>query len=105
MKITQFESHIVRVPLDEPLADGPVPKGATQNFVTLRLGTDEGVEGIGISFFGAGAMSASLKAAIDGLAGLAVGENPLRIEAIVHKLRSAAMQSVREAYSRWRCRP
>lgn len=93
MKITQFESHIVRLPLDEPLADGPTPKGATQNFVTLQLRTDEGVEGIGISFFGAGAMSGALKAAIDGLSALAVGEDPLRIEAIVHKLRSAAMQS------------
>ena len=54
MKITHIESQIVRVPLDEPLADGPTPQGATQSFVTLRLGTDEGVEGIGISFFGGG---------------------------------------------------
>jgi L-alanine-DL-glutamate epimerase-like enolase superfamily enzyme len=93
MKITQFETRIVGVPLDEPLANGPAPKGVMQNFVTLRLRTDEGVEGIGISYFGGGTMSAALKAAVDGLCGLAVGENPLRIEAIVHKLRSAAMQS------------
>ena len=93
MKITHVESHIVRVPLDEPLANGPTPKEATQAFVTLRLGTDEGVEGIGISFFGGAAMSGALKAAIDGLAALAVGENPLQIERIVGKLRGAAASS------------
>jgi L-talarate/galactarate dehydratase len=93
MKITQLESQIVRVPLDEPLADGPAPKDATQNFVTLRLRTDEGVEGLGITFFGGGAMSASLKAAVDGLGALAVGMNPLDIEAIVGKIRAAAASS------------
>jgi L-alanine-DL-glutamate epimerase-like enolase superfamily enzyme len=93
MKITHVESRIVRIPLDEPLAGGPAPAGATQNFVTLRLGTDEGVEGIGISFFGGGAMSGALKAAIDSLGALTVGENPLYIEFIVQKLRAAASQS------------
>ena len=67
MKITQLETGIVRVPLDEPLADGPTAKGATQSFVTLRLRTDEGVEGVGITFFGGGAMSGALKAAIEDL--------------------------------------
>ena len=93
MKITHIESQIVRVPLDEPLAGGPTPAGATQNFVTLRVGTDEGVQGIGIGFFGGGAMSGSLKAAVDGLGALAVGENPLDIEAIVAKIRGAAGSS------------
>ena len=93
MKITQIESQIVRVPLDEPLADGPAPKGQTQNFVTLRMRTDEGVEGVGITFFGGGAMSGSLKAAVDGLGALTVGENPLAIEAIVGKLRAAVSSS------------
>ena len=93
MKITHVESQIVGVPLDEPLANGPAPKDAKQVFVTLRLGTDEGVHGIGISYFGGGAMSAALKAAIDGLGALAVGENPMQIERIVGKLRGAAGQS------------
>jgi L-talarate/galactarate dehydratase len=93
MKITHIESRIVRVPLDEPLAGGPTPAGATQNFVTLRIGTDEGVQGIGIGFFGGGAMSGALKAAVDGLGALAVGENPLAIEAIVAKIRAAATSS------------
>ena len=93
MKITGLETRVVKLPLDEPLANGPTAPGATQSFVTLRLFTDEGVEGIGISFFGGGAMSAALKAAIDGLGGLTVGENPMFIEFIVQKLRAAAQQS------------
>ena len=93
MKITQIESQIVRLPLDEPLADGPAAKGATQNFVTLRMRTDEGLEGLGMTFFGGGAMSGALKAAIDGLGALAVGMNPLEIEAIVAKIRGAAASS------------
>ena len=93
MKITQLESQIVRLPLDEPLADGPTAQGATQTFVTLRLRTDEGVEGVGMTFFGGGAMSGSLKAAVEGLGALAVGENPLEIEKIVGKLRGAAGSS------------
>jgi L-alanine-DL-glutamate epimerase-like enolase superfamily enzyme len=93
MKITHVESRIVRIPLDEPLAGGPTPSGATQNFVTLRLGTDQGVQGLGITFFGGGAMSGALKAAIDSLGALTVGENPLYIEFIVQKLRAAAQQS------------
>ncbi len=93
MKITQIESRIVRLPLEEPFADGPAAKDARQAFVTLRMRTDEGVEGIGITFFGGGAMSGALKAAIDGLGALAIGMNPLEIEAIVGKIRAAAASS------------
>src|SRR3954451_2454520 len=93
MKITNVETHIVRLPLDEPLAGGPAAAGATQNFVTLRIGTDEGVEGIGFTFFGGGAMSGALKAAVDGLGALTINEDPLRIEAIVQKLRTAGANS------------
>src|SRR4051812_29935309 len=93
MKITHVETRIVRVPLIEPLANGPSTPGATQSFVTLRLGTDEGVDGLGITFFGGAVMSGALKAAVDALGALTVGENPLYIEFIVQKLRAAATQS------------
>ena len=93
MKITGLESRIVKLPLEEPLADGPTQQGATMSFVTLKLQTDQGVEGLGISFFGGGAMSGALKAAIDGLGALTVGENPMHIEFIVQKLRAAAAPS------------
>ena len=92
MKITHIKSQIVKLPGDEPLADGPATPGSTRDFVTLTIGTDEGVEGIGFSFFG-GALTGALKTAIDALAGLTVGEDPLKIEAIVAKLRGAAGQS------------
>jgi L-alanine-DL-glutamate epimerase-like enolase superfamily enzyme len=51
--------------------------------------TDEGIVGIGATFFG-GALSATLKHALDQLAELMIGEDPLRIEALTQKLRSAA---------------
>ncbi|MBM3357059.1 MAG: mandelate racemase/muconate lactonizing enzyme family protein [Betaproteobacteria bacterium] len=89
MKITHVQTRIVRVPHEEPLAGGPAVSGATRDFVILTLGTDEGVEGIGITFFG-GALTGVLKSAVDALGALAVGEDPLRIEAIVAKLNDAA---------------
>jgi L-alanine-DL-glutamate epimerase-like enolase superfamily enzyme len=57
------------------------------------MGTDQGVEGVGMSFFGGASMSGALKTAIDALGALAIGEDPLRIEAIVQNLRAAAASS------------
>jgi len=53
VKISKIQTHIIRVPVDEPLAGGPAAPGATREFVTLRVGTDAGIEGIGYTFFGA----------------------------------------------------
>ncbi len=92
MKITHVNSRIVRLPADEPLAGGPATAGATRDFVTLTLGTDQGLEGIGFTYFG-GALTGALKTAVDALGALAVGENPLRIEALIDKLRAAAAPS------------
>ena len=88
MKITQVQSQIVRFPADEPLADGPTG-GATRDFVALTLRTDQGIEGIGVTFFG-GALTGALKAAVDAFGALIMGDDPLRNEAIVAKLRTAA---------------
>ena len=44
----------------------------------LRVKTEDGIEGIGVSFFG-GALSATLKQAVDQLGELIVGEDPLRV--------------------------
>jgi L-alanine-DL-glutamate epimerase-like enolase superfamily enzyme len=92
MKITHVDSRIVRLPAEEPLAGGPVTPGVTHDFVTLTLGTDDGIEGIGATFFGA-ALTGALKTAVDALGALTIGENPLLIEGIVHKLRAAASNS------------
>ncbi|MGZ5095081.1 MAG: mandelate racemase/muconate lactonizing enzyme family protein, partial [Burkholderiales bacterium] len=88
MKITGLQTHLVRLPGAPTLAD--IPDKANQyTFVTLQLRTDEGVEGIGVTFFGA-ALSATLKSAVDQLGALTIGEDPLRPEAVVEKLRGAA---------------
>ena len=89
MKITHIHTQIVRLPADEPLAGGPVVAGATRDFVALQVGTDAGIEGLGVTFFG-GALTGALRTAVDALGALAIGEDPLRIEAIVGKLRAAA---------------
>src|SRR5690606_36479548 len=92
MKITRAETRVVRLPAEEPLAGGPAPAGATRDFVTLRLGTDAGIEGIGYTFFGA-ALTGALREAVAALAELAAGEDPLRTEAVAAKLRAAAAGS------------
>ena len=89
MKIKSIRSHVLRVPLDEPLAGGPPYFRSHNQFVILRMETEDGIEGIGATFFG-GALSATLKHAVDQLGELIIGEDPLRGEAITQKLRSAA---------------
>jgi L-alanine-DL-glutamate epimerase-like enolase superfamily enzyme len=91
-RIARTASQIVRLPADEPLAGGPAVAGATRDFVTLEIATDDGVQGVGLTFFG-GPLTGALKAAVDGLCALAVGEDPLRTEAIAEKLRAAAGSS------------
>jgi L-talarate/galactarate dehydratase len=88
MKIKSIRSHVLRVPLDEPLAGGPPYFRSHNQFVILRVETEDGIEGIGATFFG-GALSATLKHAVDQLGELIIGEDPLRGEAITQKLRSA----------------
>ena len=89
MKIVSFKSRLVRLPAEEPLAGGTVPPGLTRDFVTLVVRTDDGIEGIGYTFMG-WAIAGALKTAVDELAALVVGDDPLAIEAIHEKLRAAA---------------
>src|SRR2546429_4282864 len=89
MKITKIETSILRIPEDDPLADMPEEAGRLRPIVILRIQTDAGIEGIGLTFYG-GAMTGTLRSAVDELGALMVGEDPLRIEAIVRRLRLAA---------------
>jgi L-alanine-DL-glutamate epimerase-like enolase superfamily enzyme len=89
MKITRIQSRLLRRPANEPLAGGPPFGGPFREFVTVQLDTDAGIDGLGITFFGA-ALSATLKLAVEQLGALTVGEDPLRVEAIGQKLRDAA---------------
>ena len=88
MKISRIRSQILLLPQQDPLANTPEDSNAARPIVIVRLDTDNGIEGIGVTFYG-GAITASLKRAVDDLGALAIGEDPLRIEAIVAKLRAA----------------
>ena len=86
MKIKSFEAATLLVPEDDPLANMPEEAGRRRPIVTLRLRTDQGIEGIGVTLYG-GQMTRSLRTAVEELAALTVGEDPMRIERIVAKLR------------------
>src|SRR5437667_9484999 len=89
MKISGIRSSIVALPADEPLADAAENPNATRPIVTLQIETDAGVAGVGVTYFG-GALTGTLRSAVDELGTLIVGEDPLRVEAVVAKLRAAA---------------
>ena len=92
MKITHVTTHLLRTPADNPLVVGLPAPTDTREFVTLELGTDQGLVGIGLTFFG-GALTGALRGAVDGLARLVVGDDPTQTEAIAAKLRRAAGSS------------
>ncbi|HEX2441167.1 MAG TPA: mandelate racemase/muconate lactonizing enzyme family protein [Methylomirabilota bacterium] len=92
MKITHVTTRVLRTPADNPLVVGLPAPTDTREFVTLELGTDQGLVGIGLTFFG-GALTPALRAAVDGLANLVVGDDPTQVEAITAKCRRAAGSS------------
>jgi L-alanine-DL-glutamate epimerase-like enolase superfamily enzyme len=89
MKISGIRSSIVALPADEPLADAAENPDGTRPIVTLQVETDQGVVGLGVTYFG-GALTGTLCSAVDELGALMVGEDPLRVEAVAAKLRAAA---------------
>lgn len=89
MKVTRCSTRVVRTPADEPLLESEGAGSATRAFVLLHVETDEGIGGIGLTLFG-GPLISALRAAVDALAELVIGENPLHVEAIATKLRTAA---------------
>ena len=89
MNIERVRSQIVRLPADEPLADGKSMPGATRDIVVVKLATKDGIEGLGVTFFG-GALTGALKTAVDELGALILGDDPRETERIADKLRTAA---------------
>src|SRR5215472_8717852 len=89
MKISRIRSEILLMPQADPLANTPEDASASRPIVILRFDTDDGIEGIGVIFYG-GAITASLKRAVDDFGALIIGDDPLRVEAIIAKLRAAA---------------
>ncbi len=82
MIVTQAKTRVLRTPADNPLVVGVPAGGATRDFVTLELDTDEGIQGIGVTFFG-GPLTPALKEAVDALCQLVIGEDPMLVESIV----------------------
>src|SRR5438309_6892915 len=92
MKLASLETGIVLLPNAEPLAGFSENPNAKNPIVWLKLRTDDGVEGLGVSYFG-GALTKTLRRAVDDLAALTVGDDPLRVEVVARKLRDAAGSS------------
>ena len=85
MKIASFSTRVVSVPREGgPLGDGL--GSAISSFVTLKLRTDDGIEGIGYAGFTSGVMLKALKASVDALAEQTIGDDPMMVEAIGAKL-------------------
>ncbi len=89
MKITHVTTRVLSTPADNPLVVGLPAPTDTREFVLLELGTDQGLTGIGLTFFGA-ALTPALKVAVDTLARLLVGDDPRQVEGVAAKLRRAA---------------
>src|SRR5262249_28032183 len=92
MKITHVTTRVLRTPADNPLVVGLPAPTDTREFVLLELGTDQGLVGIGLTFFGA-ALTPALTVAVETLARLLVGDDPTQVEAIAAKLRRASSGS------------
>ena len=89
MRISSIRSQILLLPESDPLADTPENPAAARPIVIVEIGTDDGIEGLAVTFYG-GAITAALKRAVDDLGALVIGEDPHRVEAIGAKLRNAA---------------
>ncbi len=85
MKIASYETRAVKVPR-EP---GALVGGADNApFVTLTLRTDDGIEGIGYSGFVSDVILKPLHELVNVMAEVAVGSDPMDIEAVGRKMRA-----------------
>jgi L-alanine-DL-glutamate epimerase-like enolase superfamily enzyme len=89
MKIKRVTATIVNLPADEPLTGAVVSPGSVRPHVLVEIETDEGAEGIGFTFFGA-RLTGALRAAVEALGELIIGDDPLAIGAIRAKCAESA---------------
>lgn len=86
MKITGYRTEAVQMP-----RDGGGPGGATvANFVTLRVQTDAGIEGISYVGFFSSIMGNATKAALEAMCDQTVGSDPLMVESTTQRLLALA---------------
>ena len=96
MKVTKASTRVLRTPADNHLIVDAPPSNATRTFVTLEMDTDEGLQGIGLTFIPAlnsSPLTRALKEAVDALAQMVLGEDPMPVEAIAWNLKEAATGS------------
>ena len=89
MKIASYQTRLLSLPAEEPLADSLPDTGRRQAFVTLEMTTDEGVDGVGVTFvpdLEASRLTGALRMSVDEVAKATVGEDPMEIEGIVQRL-------------------
>lgn len=89
MNITKISIKMVEVPDRGDLVQRGFRRPGSLPVATIRLGTDEGVEGLDFAF-SLGGLTRSLHGVLTELGDLLTGENPTRIEPILAKLRQAA---------------
>jgi L-alanine-DL-glutamate epimerase-like enolase superfamily enzyme len=89
MKIQQIKTRFVRLPLEEPLVGAPPMPGMLREFITVEIATDDGLEGIGVTAFG-GKLIRALKAAVEDFGELIKGDDPIDVDAIRQKLKTAS---------------
>jgi L-alanine-DL-glutamate epimerase-like enolase superfamily enzyme len=89
MKIQQVKTNVVRLPVEEPLVGAPPYPAMMREFVTVQVATDDGIEGIGITAFG-GKIVRALHAAVEDFGEFVKGDDPLRSERVMAKLRAAS---------------
>ena len=90
MKITKSQVQVLHAPADEQLVDVQPKAGGMRAFVTLKMMTDEGIEGIGLTFvpaLGLSPLAPALKSAVEALCGLVVGQDAMDIEAVMQGVR------------------
>jgi L-alanine-DL-glutamate epimerase-like enolase superfamily enzyme len=75
--------------LEEPLVGAPPMPGMQREFITVKIITDDGIEGIGVTGFG-GKLARSLRAAVEDLGELIKGDDPIDVDAILRKLKTAS---------------
>ena len=104
MKIVSYEVTTLKVPEDEPLAN--IRAGDRDRFrdvVILRLRTDNGLQGIGVTLYG-GKMTCT---AVEELCELTVGADPMRTAPMPSSFTRATSRSSRLPPSNseyWLCR-
>ncbi len=90
MKITKSQVQVLHAPADDQLVDVQPKSGGMRAFVTVKMMTDEGIEGIGLTFapaLGLSPLAPALASAVEALCGLAEGQDPMEIEAVMQGLR------------------